>query len=184
MGMIRLIAAGLAAAAIASCAQEPQQAEALGSRYRLKADIASPGGGKAICYARPNGKCDIRVPATVRRIGANDDFISAEVERIGLPGAMHYYFVVRDFDNPRADGARCLDIVGKGLAAEIEKNAKLKCAKLKTLLAVDETPSDCAVRGPFSEKTFEKLRNCLCAPAEFGSDDVNCIPNAMTAVLN
>jgi hypothetical protein len=199
MGMIRLIATGLAAASLAACVEEPPESEALGSRYRFKSDIVSAGGGKAICYAQKNGKCDIRVPPSVTRYGANEHFISAAVARIGQPIVPDYYFIVRDFDSPRADGSLCLGIVSKGLAAKVEKvvaekKVKQKCKTIRTLMAVDETPSDCAVRGPFSESAFRKLRSCLCAAdapgaAEApddeaddagapGSWDESCIPPA------
>lgn len=76
--------------------------------YVLTAEILSASPGKVVCYQKLKGGCDPRIPPPVVRLGWDEDFISAAVKRIGEPKALDYYYIVRDFDGPRADVARAV----------------------------------------------------------------------------
>jgi hypothetical protein len=178
--MKRILGLMLAMAALAGCEQEPIFAgDFVGGRYYLTSGLATGGSGRTICYERKRGACDIRVPHNVVKIGADDAFIAAEVARPTDPEIKDYYLIVRLFDAPRADGARCLKAERKAAA---EAKAPLTCAKLKTLPKDKGFESTCAVRGPFTRREFDALRRCHCVPIAPGSSDLRCIPDADTPV--
>ncbi len=74
--------------------------------YRLRAvrDAAE----LHICYERSNGACDLRIPGRVFAIAHDEDFIVAAVRPLNIPSNKLFYYVVRDFDGPRADVARAV----------------------------------------------------------------------------
>lgn len=90
------------------CAKPPMPpaGERIDGPYVLAAEIFSASPGKVICYQKMNDGCELRVPPPVVKIGRDENFISAAVRRIGDPDAVDYYYIVRDFDGPRADVAR------------------------------------------------------------------------------
>lgn len=173
---------GLIAAILLTAGCEPKPIfsdDPIGGPYYLASSLATGGSGRTICYERKRGGCDIRVPHNVVKIGADDAFIAAEVARPTDPAVKDYYLIVRLFDAPRADGARCLKAERKAAA---EAKAPLTCAKLKTLPNDKGFESTCAVRGPFTRREFDALRRCHCVPTAPGSDDLRCIPDADTPV--
>lgn len=178
--MKRILGLVLAMAALASCGEDPVFAgDLIDGRYYLTSGLATGGSGRTICYETKRGRCDIRVPHNVVKVGRDDAFISAEVARATDPASKDYYLIVRLFDAPQADGGRCLLAERKAAA---EAKAPLTCAKLKTLPKDLGFESTCAVRGPFTRREFDALRRCHCVPVAPGSDDLRCIPDADTPV--
>lgn len=96
--------------AVSGCGKGP--APPFGDRidgpYVLVADLVSVNPGKAVCYQKLESGCDLRVGPPVVSLGWDEDFISAAVRKVGEPGALDYYYIVRDFDGPRADVARAV----------------------------------------------------------------------------
>lgn len=74
--------------------------------YYLTSSLLGPGAGRHICYRRPPGGCDLRVAPPVVLLCWDEDFISAAVQPASEPETLQYYYIVRDFDGPRADIAR------------------------------------------------------------------------------
>lgn len=187
MGPLRLAALALAAASIFACTKKIDDGTGFEGPYRLHAGLASPSGGAVVCYARAGGRCDIRVPSSVIAYGADSEFVTASVRRATDASTIDYYFVVRDFDSPRANGALCLSMALRSAAEakndpEPEKAKAPTCATLTKLLPEENRPSDCAVRGPFTKAEFDKLRRCQCTPKTLGSDKEKCIPDAVKPV--
>ncbi len=170
---------GLLLAACAPPAEPPGQR--IDGLYYIASPVLSPQGGVSVCYKRPLGRCDIRAPAPVRRIGFDDDYIAVETARPGDPAAEDYYLIVRLFDAPEADGARCLS-AERETTKEQKKAAPLSCDKLKTQPKNSGVASNCAVRGPFDRREFDALRRCHCVPVALGSTTEKCIPDATIPV--
>lgn len=61
-----------------------------------------------ICYERQNGACELRIPGRVTAIAHDEDFIVAAVRPMNSADEKVYYYVVRDFDGPRADAKRAV----------------------------------------------------------------------------
>ncbi len=183
MGPFRLIASLLVALAFLPGCEKPNEAgTTLDGPYRLYSGLASPGAGKIICYARRGGGCDIRVPPSVTAYGADDEFVTAAVRRATDAAITDYYFIVRDFDDPEADGGACIGANKVPDPATFPKKPKDYCKKLSKITVYDGRPSNCAVRGPFSRREFDALRRCHCVPEALGSDKVKCIPDASRPV--
>ena len=91
---------------------EKPQLTPIGARidgpYVLAADILGAAPGKLICYQKLDDGCEKRVPAPVVKLGWDEDFVSAAVGKIGDPDALQYYYIVRDFDGPRAGADRAV----------------------------------------------------------------------------
>jgi hypothetical protein len=80
--------------------------EPIDGPYRLRA--AASAAELHICYERKNGACDLRVPGRVFAIGFDEDFIVAAVRPMGDESKKAFYYIVRDFDGPRADVTRAV----------------------------------------------------------------------------
>lgn len=95
-------------AALSGCVRPPlpPAGERIDGPYVLAAEIVSVNPGKMICYQTPGGKCIARIAPPVVRLGWDEDFISAAVRKIGEPDTLEYYYIVRDFDGPRAEIVR------------------------------------------------------------------------------
>lgn len=174
--------------AAASCGQ-PEADARLGSPYRLSSGAFNPAGGKVICYQRTRGGCDLRTPASVIAYGADAEFVTAAVRAWSDPTRTDYYFIVRAFDDPEADGAKCVaEHAAKSAkptkvnpGAEAAKKG-VDCEKLTKITEDDTRPSNCAVRGPFGRAEFNALRKCHCVPEALGSTTLKCIPDVTTPV--
>lgn len=96
--------------AISACGKGPLPpvGERIDGPYILAADVIGVDPGKMICYLKIEGGCDLRIGPPVVSLGWDEDFISAAVRKTGEPGALDYYYIVRDFDGPRADIARAV----------------------------------------------------------------------------
>lgn len=94
--------------ALSGCGKGPTPpfGDRIDGPYVLAADLVSVSPGKAVCYQRPEGGCDLRIGPPVVSLGWDEDFISAAVRKTGEPETRDYYYIVRDFDGPRADIAR------------------------------------------------------------------------------
>ena len=73
-------------------------------RLRALADAAD----MHICYERRNGACDLRIPGRVFAIAYDEDFVVAAVHPLNVETNKAFYYVVRDFDGPRADVKRAV----------------------------------------------------------------------------
>jgi hypothetical protein len=101
-----LFAAALAA--LASC-EKPVMAPigaVIDGPYRLTSGFPGADPGEAVCYRKLGGGCDLRIGPAVVQLGWDEDFIAAAVRKPGEPEAVDYYYIVRDFDGPRADVKR------------------------------------------------------------------------------
>lgn len=171
MGMLSRIAALTAlTAALGGCDRPVVVGSSVNGSYELSATVGA-GGGQTICFRTQKG-CDIRVPPAVVGYGVDEDFVTAAVMPAGRPEAIDYYFIVRLFDYPEADGAQCL------AAAPPTRDAakRLDCSQAFDRDAVRTRPSNCAVRGPFNEAEFHTLRRCHCVPEQLGAAKLKCIP--------
>ncbi len=74
--------------------------EPIDGPYRLRA--VADAADLHICYERRNGACDRRIPGRVFAIAHDEDFVVAAVRPLNETEKVFYY-VVRDFDGPRAD---------------------------------------------------------------------------------
>lgn len=99
-------AAMLAAVAVAGCAPGSiyLHDEPIDGPYHLRApaDAAE----MHVCYLQTNGVCDLRIPGRVFAIGYDEDFVAAAVRPLNIDSKKVFYYVVRDFDGPRADVTR------------------------------------------------------------------------------
>ncbi|OFX00190.1 MAG: hypothetical protein A3E78_06320 [Alphaproteobacteria bacterium RIFCSPHIGHO2_12_FULL_63_12] len=107
------VRAGFALAIIAALVGCDRPAPPLGGvridgPYMLVGDVVMVETGKLICYQKFTGGCDQRIAAPVVELGWDDDFIAAAVRKVGAPDERDYYYIVRDFDGPRADPARAV----------------------------------------------------------------------------
>ena len=109
MGRIPCLAI-VAAAGLSACEKPPLgfAGARIDGPYFLVADLISANPGRAVCYQPPKGGCDERIKPRVVAIGWDEDFISAAVEAAGAPGERAYFYIVRDFDGPRADVERAV----------------------------------------------------------------------------
>lgn len=98
------------AAAVIGCEKPPLSpvGERIDGPYVLSPQILSPAAGKMICYQKFSGGCDLRIAPPVAALGWDEDFISVAVRQTGEPSTLSYYYIVRDFDGPRADIARAV----------------------------------------------------------------------------
>lgn len=96
--------------AVSACGKGslPPLGERIDGPYILAANVVGADPGKMICYQRIGDGCDLRIGPPVVSLGWDEDFISAAVRKTGEPGALDYYYIVRDFDGPRADLARAV----------------------------------------------------------------------------
>ena len=74
--------------------------------YMLTNAIIGANPGKSVCYQKLSGGCDPRIGPGVVELGWDEDFVAAAVRKPGEPDAVDYYYIVRDFDGPRADVTR------------------------------------------------------------------------------
>jgi hypothetical protein len=74
--------------------------------YRLRA-LANPA-ELHVCYLKTNGVCDLRIPGRVFAVAHDEDFVSAAVHPLNIPTEKLFYYIVRDFDGPRADTSRAV----------------------------------------------------------------------------
>lgn len=106
MNNFRKRAAMLAVAAAAGCTPGALYLhdEPIDGPYHLRApaDAAE----MHVCYLRSSGACDLRIPGRVFAIGYDEDFIAAAVRPLNIDSKKVFYYVVRDFDGPRADVKR------------------------------------------------------------------------------
>lgn len=195
-----LFAAVLLAAA--ACAP-PQPDSEIGGPYRLAAALGAQG-GKILCR-RTGASCALRIPAAVACYGADEDYVVAGVRVPGKPDELRYYYLVRLFDHPEADGHACLadaaaaappwddaGAVSGGEARDLASCGRRKVAVAPEAPAGDEAAgakddeaeargdAGCAVRGPFTLKEFDNQRRRHCVPAKLDSDKVKCMPDATT----
>lgn len=105
-GNLKPVLGAAAILAAAGCEKPPPFGARIDGPYMLASESLGDGRGIAICYRKPDGDCVSRVPSPVVRLGWDEDFISAAVGNAGDPGALEYYYIVRDFDGPRADKER------------------------------------------------------------------------------
>ncbi len=80
--------------------------EAIDGPYRLRA--AASAAEMHVCYRRTLRICDRRIPGRVFAIAHDEDFIVAAVHPLGIVSRKSFYYVVRDFDGPRADIRRAV----------------------------------------------------------------------------
>ncbi len=107
-GIFQRAAIPAMAALLIGCeAPPPASGSPIDGPYFLSAGAMIPG-GRMICYRRPTGACDLRVPPPVLAYGWDEDFVSAAVRSAGDPNVVLYFYVVREFDGPRADVARAV----------------------------------------------------------------------------
>jgi hypothetical protein len=101
-------AAGWSMMAAAGCAPGALYShdEPIDGPYRLRADLEDA--ELHVCYERASGVCELRIPGRVFAIGHDDDFIVAAVHPLNIQSEKRFYYVVRDFDGPRADVARAV----------------------------------------------------------------------------
>ena len=101
-------AAAFAALSAAACAPGTIlfHDEPIDGPYRLRAlaDAAE----MHICYERRNSACDLRIPGRVFAIAYDEDFVVAAVHPLNIQTKKLFYYVVRDFDGPRADVRRAV----------------------------------------------------------------------------
>ncbi|MFZ5616628.1 MAG: hypothetical protein ACOZAA_04815 [Pseudomonadota bacterium] len=108
MGGKGLLALSVAlTATLGGCERPPPFAgRQIDGPYYLTASILSPSAGRLICYRLQSGGCDARIAPPVVLLGWDEDFISAAIRPVGEPKTLRYFYIVRDFDGPRADIAR------------------------------------------------------------------------------
>ena len=101
-------AAALSVMAAAGCAPGAlyNYDEPIDGLYRLRAVLEDA--ELHVCYERANGVCDLRIPGRVFAIGYDDHFIVAAVRPLNIQSKKLFYYVVRDFDGPRADVTRAV----------------------------------------------------------------------------
>lgn len=106
--VIRLLVLSALSGALAGCEKPPMSptGERIDGPYVLSSEILSASPGKLVCYQKIKGGCELRVPPPVVRLGWDGNFISAAVRKTGAPETLDYYYIVRDFDGPRADVSR------------------------------------------------------------------------------
>lgn len=80
--------------------------EPIDGPYRLRAYVDRT--EMHICYQQRSGACDIRIPGRVFAIAFDDDFVVAAVHPLGDESKKVFYYIVRDFDGPRADVKRAV----------------------------------------------------------------------------
>ncbi len=80
--------------------------EPIDGPYRLRAVLDAA--EMHICYERTNGVCDLRIPGRVFALTHDEDFIVAAVRPLNIQSKKLFYYVVRDFDGPRADLTRAV----------------------------------------------------------------------------
>jgi hypothetical protein len=80
--------------------------EPIDGPYRLRA--FSDAAETHICYERRTGLCEVRIPGRVFAIAHDEDFIVAAVRPLNSETQKLFYYVVRDFDGPRADVKRAV----------------------------------------------------------------------------
>jgi hypothetical protein len=100
--------AALAVITLAGCAPGALYLhdEPIEGPYRLRALVDAA--ETHICYERANGACDLRIPERVFAIGFDEDFIVAAVHPLNDESETAFYYIVRDFDGPRADVKRAV----------------------------------------------------------------------------
>ncbi len=108
MGNLSKAAAAFAAVTAAGCAPGALYThdEPIDGPYRLRAVLDDA--ELHICYERSNGVCDLRIPGRVFAIGHDDDFVVAAVRPLNIQSKKLFYYIVRDFDGPRADVTRAV----------------------------------------------------------------------------
>lgn len=101
-------AAALAALAATGCAPGVilVHDEPIDGPYRLRA--AADAAEMHVCYERTSGACDLRIPGRVFAVAHDEDFIVAAVHPLNVETKKVFYYVVRDFDGPRADVKRAV----------------------------------------------------------------------------
>lgn len=80
--------------------------EPIDGPYRLRAPAAAA--ELHICYERRPGQCDLRIPGRVFAIAYDGNFVAAAVHPLNLEEKKMFYYIVRDFDGPRADLQRAV----------------------------------------------------------------------------
>lgn len=108
MERLHKVAAALAALMAGACAPGAifLHDEPVDGPYRLRA--VADAAEMHVCYARRNGACDLRIPGRVFAIAHDEDFIAAAVRPLNIESKKVFYYVVRDFDGPRADVKRAV----------------------------------------------------------------------------
>lgn len=108
-GFYHAVFAGVLALALTACGNVdplPPIGERIDGPYYLTTKFISADPGHSICYSKPRAGCDLRIASPVIELGWDEDFISAAVRKPGAPAELSYYYIVRDFDGPRADVKR------------------------------------------------------------------------------
>lgn len=106
-GKFGIIVLAAFAAMLAGCEKPPAfLGRPIDGPYFLTSSLVNPAAGQSVCYRKWTGACDLRIAPPVFLLGWNEDFIAAGVHPVGDPDAVVYYYIVRDFDGPRADVAR------------------------------------------------------------------------------
>ncbi|MEZ5920655.1 MAG: hypothetical protein R3C60_04800 [Parvularculaceae bacterium] len=177
--------------AVSACGRTPPEPPApyYTGGYELAPD-SGIGGGLIICL-RSGRHCDIRVPPSVVGLGqdADGEFLTAAVrphlepEEDSDPTDYDYYLIVRLFDSPSADGAACLAETAprpRRRKGRKPRDRWFDCDDVLGRQNIEGRQSNCAVRGPYSDTEFEKIRSCHCVPAAYGSRRVKCIPGVDT----
>jgi hypothetical protein len=99
-----------AAAALAAAACAPASIlfrdDPIDGPYRLRA--VADAAETHICYQQGSGACDLRIPGRVFAIAHDEDFVAAAVHPLNVETKKIFYYVVRDFDGPRADVRRAV----------------------------------------------------------------------------
>jgi len=108
MGIRYAAISAAALAALASC-EKPvigPIGAVIDGPYVLTGEFIGTSPGKSVCYQKLSGGCDPRIGPGVVQLGWDEDFVAAAVRKPGEPDAVDYYYIVRDFDGPRADVTR------------------------------------------------------------------------------
>lgn len=107
---IDLARGAAAAAALTAAACTPHSIlfhdEPIDGPYRLRAIADAT--DMHVCYERRGVDCDLRIPGRVLAIAHDEDFVAAAVRPLNIQSTKLFYYVVRDFDGPRADVKRAV----------------------------------------------------------------------------
>lgn len=108
--MMKIAKSAAAIAAVSAAACTPGSLflhdEPIDGPYRLRA--VADAAELHVCYARTNGACDLRIPGRIFAIAHDEDFLVAAVHPLNIGTKKVFYYVVRDFDGPRADVKRAV----------------------------------------------------------------------------